>query len=156
MVERSVNSKSKNEREETEKLKAELERSLEVVKVKAAHKQIEDTEKSRKRSVVLSICKRIDLFIKEMTPLIAIMNKPEFRLLPITEEVLPAVESYNQAYTSISYDFQKSLDIGEEAMTKMFPTIEFKKDIVNHVVDGLLRICDQLQQMRVYCERLLG
>jgi hypothetical protein len=56
----SADSKSKDKRlEEIEKLEAELERSVAVAKVKSAHKQIEDTEKSRKHSVVLSICKRL-------------------------------------------------------------------------------------------------
>jgi ribosomal protein S20 len=55
------NSKSKDKRlEEKEKLEAELQRSLAAAKVKATHKQIENTEKSRKRATVLSICKRID------------------------------------------------------------------------------------------------
>jgi ribosomal protein S19 len=156
LVEQSKNSKGKDKRlEEKEKLEAELERSLAVAKVKSAHKQIEDTEKSRKRSVVLSICQRIYLFHKQIAPSIAVLNKPEFKRVQITEEVLPSIESFNRAYTSISYDFQKSLDVGEEAMTKMFPTIEFKKDTVSHAVDGLLSICQQLQQMRAYCERLL-
>jgi len=45
--------------EEKEKLEAEIERSLSVVKMKEVHKQIEEIEKLRKQATVKSICERI-------------------------------------------------------------------------------------------------
>ena len=48
---------------EREKLEAEISRSLSVAKMKAAHKQIEEIEKSRKRSVILSTIQRLDVNI---------------------------------------------------------------------------------------------
>ena len=46
---------------EKEKLEAEIARSLSVVKMKEAHKQIEDIERSRKKAAFQSIIARIDL-----------------------------------------------------------------------------------------------
>ncbi len=46
--------------EQTEKLEAEIKRSLNVVEMKKAHCQIEDVEKNRKKPAILSIIERID------------------------------------------------------------------------------------------------
>jgi RecJ-like exonuclease len=158
LVERSVNSKSKNKHEEKEKLAAELERSLEVVKVKAAHKQIEDIEKSRKRPVALSICKRIEAFLTIYMHTIDVLNKSEYsqQQLQMTESAISIANQIEQLYNSISYDFQKSLDIGEEAMKKMFPVMVVSKDTFGHFGTDLLNIFTQLSQMKSYCERLIG
>ncbi len=158
MVDQRKDSKGKDKRlQEKEKLEAELDRSLAVAKVKAAHKQIEDTEKSRKRPVALSICKRIEAFFKWIMPTVELINKPQYlqQQLQISESAISIVKQFEQLYTSIRYDFQKSLDIGDEAMEKMFPTIAVKKDTLDHIGNDLLGICSQLAQMRSYCERLI-
>ena len=54
---------TKDRLKETEKLEAEIKRSLSVVGVKEAHKKIEDIEKLRKKSAILSIIERIDTFL---------------------------------------------------------------------------------------------
>ena len=48
---------------EKEKLDAEVARSLSVVKVKEAHKQIEEVEKLRKKSAITSIIERLNFNI---------------------------------------------------------------------------------------------
>ena len=47
--------------EDKEKLETEIARSLSVVKMKEAHRQIEDIEKSRKKAIVQSLIERISL-----------------------------------------------------------------------------------------------
>lgn len=159
MPEQNKDSKTKEGRlKEKEKLEAELERSLVVAKVKAAHKQIEDTEKSRKRPVALSICKRIETFLTIYMPSSDILNKPEYsqQQLQMTENAISLASQIEQLYNSISYDFQKSLDIGDEAMKKMFPVTVISKDTFGHFGTDLLNIFTQLSQMKSYCERLIG
>jgi len=150
------NSKSKNKRlEEKEKLEAELERSLAVAKVKEAHKQIEETEKLRKRSVTQSICKRMTALVTNICSLLRVLGDARFSTLSLPEEAVSTIEEFEQTYVSITYDFQKSLDMGEEAMTKMFPAKKVRRDNVGHANSDLMNMCYQLQQMTAYCERLL-
>lgn len=52
--------------EQAEKLEAEIKRSLNVVEMKKAHIQIEEVEKNRKKSSILSIMDRIDLCVGVM------------------------------------------------------------------------------------------
>lgn len=142
--------------EEIEKQRIELERSLAVAKVKEAHKQIEDAEKSRKRSAVLSICKRIENFsgmaLAVLRNLIDICKQiPN----PPIDIATANIQDFERMYVSIIYDFQKTLDIGDEAMGKMFPRLEFRKETLSHAIDDLESVCFQLRQMEVYCERLL-
>jgi hypothetical protein len=156
LVERSANSKGKNKREETEKLEAELERSLAVAKVKAAHKQIEDTEKSRKRATVLSICKRTDEFlylVKRMMPTFIKCRKEIGEQM--FDTAMTNIEDFERTYTSISYDFQKNLDVGDEVMERMFPVIEIRKDTLTHAIDDLQCVNVQVKHMKLYCERLV-
>ncbi len=149
-------SKSKDKRlEEIEKLKAELERSVAVAKVKEAHKQIEETEKQRKRSATHSICRRITVLVNNICSTINVFIDAKFDKLSIPEETASSIEAFEQTYASITYDFQKSLDLGEEAMTKMFPFLKVRKDTIGHATSDLMKFCYQLQQMIAYCERLL-
>ncbi|MGD0496078.1 MAG: hypothetical protein ABSB28_08555 [Candidatus Bathyarchaeia archaeon] len=150
-------SKSKDKRlEEKEKQQAELERSLMVAKVKEAHKQIEDTEKLRKRSAVMSICKRINTFIGEiLSTADPIIRRPEVAEDLVTEEMLKTIESFEQTYTSIIYDFQKSLDLTDEAMKKMFPMAQLRKKTTRSMIGDLINLVSQMNQIRDYCERFL-
>lgn len=148
-------SKSKGKRlEEIEKLKAELERSVAVAKVKEAHKQIEETEKLRKRSVTFSIFNRITILGDNILSVLRAFTDTKFAKLPVPEGVVSSIEGFEQTYASIVYDFQKSLDLGDEAMTKMFPMTEVRKDIIEHAGVDLMKLCNQLQQMMAYCVRL--
>lgn len=97
------NSKSKGKwLEETEKLEAELERSLAVAKVKAAHKQIEETEKLRKRSVTYSICRRITILLGNIHSLLQVFGDAKFWKLSVPEGVALNIEGFEQTYVSIT------------------------------------------------------
>jgi hypothetical protein len=153
--------------EEKEKLDRELERSLRVAKVKAAHKQIEDTEKSRKHASILSIFGRINHFVDCAVGQLNVLIEggkrypqlhkqyQDIRIDSDSFNLLQNVEDYGQMYVSIRYDLKKTLDIGDEAMEKLFPTLKFRKDTLVHYIDDLQSICFQLQQMQAYCQRLL-
>lgn len=150
------NSKKKDKLlEEVEKQQAELERSLTVAKVKAAHKQIEEIEKLRKRPIALSICMRAKSLVDVVSPTLTALNKPEFKNVQLTESAASSIEGIEKIYNSIKYDFQKNLDIGEEGMVKMFPMIKLRKDNYDHVTGDLLEIFTQMSQMMTYCGRLM-
>jgi len=150
------NSKSKDRRlEEKEKLEAELERSLAVAKVKAAHKQIEDTEKLRKTSIALSICKRIQSLVNLLHQVIQVTSDVKYKDFRLTEALVSATQNYKRTYLSIRYDFQTNLNVGNEGMENMFPLIEIRTDIVDRLNVDLIAISQQMVQMHDYCARLL-
>lgn len=157
MDERPANSKSKDKRlEEKEKLEAELERSMAVARMKQAHKIIEDTEKSRKRSAMLSICKRIGNLASNANVFSGILLKAEGEN-PVTQGTVfgGAVESVVKIYESIRYDMQKTLDINDQDFEKLFPRMEVKTRDCGLACSSLMDMCDQLMDMRIYCERTL-
>jgi hypothetical protein len=150
------NSKSKDRRlEEKEKLEAELERSLAVAKVKAAHKQIEDTERLRKSLVALSICKRISSLGNLLANVIEVLNNVKYKDFRLNETMVSATQNYKRTYLSIRYDFQTNLNIGKEGMESMFPLLEIRTDIVGHLNIDLMAVSQQMVQMHDYCARLL-
>jgi hypothetical protein len=105
----SEDSKSKDKRlEEIEKLKAELVRSVAVAKVKVAHKQIEETEKLRKRSVTYSIFNRIDILVDNVCSVLQVFSDAKFSKLPVPEGVVSNIEGFEQIYTSITYDLARA------------------------------------------------
>jgi hypothetical protein len=150
-------SKDKDKRlEEKEKWDAETERSLSVARFKKAHMEIENTEKARKRPSILSICKRIDFTIKDMLQAASLFNKnPSMANQSLNQRVLIHVQNYKESYDSIRADLQKSLEIKDEDMKKLFPEIEFDKTNYGCVAASLLNMITQLKHMRLYCERLL-
>lgn len=150
-------SRSKEKRiEEKEKLEAEAERSLAVARVKQAHKQIEDAEKLRKRSALLSICSRIEyqrvIFINYANALVEIPEEYELSLNKANEN---AVRNMVRVYESIRYDLQKTIEVNETDFEKLFPRIE--DDFGNHGLasSSLLDLSIQMKDMKIYCERLL-
>jgi predicted polyphosphate/ATP-dependent NAD kinase len=152
LVEQIKDSTSKNKA--TQKLDAELKRSLAVAKVKAAHKEIEDIGKTRKRAMPLSICKRVDSLLQIMQVFIT-LNKPEFEHLQLTEYARSIVKNFEKTYLSIRYDFQKNLDIGDEGMANTFPLIKVDRDNFGQASSDLTDVSMQVTQMKNYCERLL-
>lgn len=163
MTDTNSNSKTKEKRlEEKEKLEAELERSYAVAKMKEAHKQIEDIERLRKRSAAQSICTRISILFSNIVTLTNTLNNPKYRnvrnymKLPLPEGIILAIQQFEQTYTSITYDFQRSLDMNQETFAKMFPIAEVRKDTVLHARLDLANLRNQLNQMAAYCQRILS
>jgi hypothetical protein len=149
-------SKPKEKRiEEKEKLEAEVERSLAVARMKEAHMKIEDIEKVRKRSALLSVRKRIANTMTDFTNEAKILNETESTNLAID----PRTEAYllddERTYRSVRADFQKTLEIKDEDMKKLFPEIEIERDTSSNAGTSLLCIVYQLADMNVYCERML-
>jgi len=149
--------KDKDKRlEEKEKLDAETKRSLAVVETKQAHKLIEDIEKQRKRSSVLSVCERL----LNLVELCGTLSK-SFRKLPEKARVtkapilLNATKSVTETYDSIRYDFKKTLDINDEELEKLFPKIEINTQSIAQAGTDILRIAQQAVHMKMYCNRVL-
>jgi hypothetical protein len=150
-------SKDKDKRlEEKEKWDAEAERSLAVARFKKAHKEIEDTEKGRKRPALRSICRRIDHFSKDLLTSAKICTEPKYSSTIVDEKISIMVQNYEESYKSIRFDLQKTLEIKDEDMEKLFPIIEISKINVNCLGSSLINVVSQLSQMRIYCERVLG
>jgi hypothetical protein len=152
-----------NKSKDKEKLDAEIARSLSVVKLKEARKQIEDVEKLRKKSAILSINQRLDFSMritKEMVDLLIDMKKdypealfdskisPEF----VTESVLGTVL---QTYESIRFDLQRNIDVKNEDFERLFPRPIMNFDSWNQVINTLGCILMQMHDMKMYCLRLL-
>lgn len=112
---------------EKELLEAEIERSLAVARMKQAHKQIEDAEKMRKHSNISSLLKRLS-YLREMVRVLSntLIDAKSLSEVRIGTTWAEHVLSYIRIYESIRYDLQKSLEMKEEDLEKLFPRIEVK------------------------------
>lgn len=157
MNENLEDSKSKEKRlEQKEKLNAETERSLAVARMKQAHKQIEDTERTRKRSAVISLCRRLERFKSSLFNFTKSLIKSDtFPKIEVGTPFGEQVGSHVKMYESIRFDLQKILEIKNEDLEKLFPRIGVKFGKRLLVTACLLNIIDQVQDMRLYCERML-
>jgi len=149
--------KSKEERlKEKEKLDAETQRSIAVAEMKKAHKLIEDTEKMRKRPILQSVCLRIDDHIKTLAGSGKVFGEPPFADNKIlADNAKQIIKSNYEIYESIRFDFQKSMEIRDEEMDRLFPKIEMETTDGWSVSNLFYRISQQLRHMRIYCMRLL-
>ena len=147
--------KSKEKRlEQKEKIDAETQRSFAVAKMKEAHKAIEDIEKIRKRSILRSVCQRIEDSIVDLSLCIPELMKSPFGPHPVFDEDLEKIILFHgQIYESIRYDFQKTLDINDPDMEKLFPKIKMIKKYGYSIAQCFGNMMLQLRQMRIYCER---
>jgi hypothetical protein len=154
----NTNYKSKEKRlEEKERVEADAERSYAVAKMKKAHKLIEDVEKLRKHSALQSICERVDNHIQNVMSLGGVMHKSEDETPPTQGTVFgEAIESIIRIYNSIRYDIQKTLEMKDEDLERLFPKLQIKTTSDHLAVVGLLNMSDQLLDMRIYCERMLA
>jgi len=149
---------------EKEKLEAEISRSLSVAKMKEAHKQIEEIEKSRKRSVILSIIERLNISILIFGGMIReldILGKkiPEYllnkRLPEDRPKDIPEINYIVKTYDSIYFDFQKNIDIKQEDFDRLFPKVIMYFDTLTNITTTLVSILTQMMNMKAYCLRLL-
>jgi len=124
---------SKDKRlEEKEKLDAEIARSLSVIKMKEAHKKIEEVEKLRKRAAILSIDDRLSLNIEMSTKIIEAIREVEEEdkkkkldfETPVGSHVRNFLNHVMVTYESIRFDFQKSINAKKEDFDRLFPKIE--------------------------------
>jgi hypothetical protein len=111
--------------EEKEKIDAETQRSLAAAEMKRAHKMIDDIEKTRKLPAIRSVRQRIDAHMVSLAGLADMFRKLPFGRNPIySDEIKESTIRNWQIYESIRYDFQKTLDIKEQDMEKLFPSID--------------------------------
>ena len=146
---------------EKEKLEGEISRSLSVAKMKAVHKQIEEIEKSRKRSGILSITERFDINITLLRSVVEELNSKRNE---IPKDWLNKKLSVNNSlelnyiastYESIYLDFQKSTDTKPEDLNKLFPKIVIDFSTFTRIISTIACICTQMIDMKAYCLRLL-
>ena len=151
---------------EQKKLEAEIARSLSVVKMKEAHKQIEDIERSRKKAAIQSIIARIDLSVQmneafrrgfqqalaevENTQVL-IDSKPQIA----NGKLLRLLETVNTTYESLYLDVQRNIDVSKEDFSKLFPKLQNDFSTLDVLSSTLMFINCQLNDMKAYCTRLL-
>jgi hypothetical protein len=156
--------KDKDKRlEEKEKWDAEVARSLSVVELKKAHKQIEDVEKLRKRDAVLSIkdrivsllslCQKVTQSIDDVTKGFP-QNKVE--TTPVGDITIKYVKTIVSIYSSIRLDFEKNLDTGKENFVKLFPQLEIDSTNYSMLMASLTCLGLQLGDMLAYSKRLVN
>lgn len=157
MSEEKERPKNKEKRfEQKERVDAETQRSLSVAEMKKAHMLIEETEKSRKRPILLSICSRIEYHIKLLVSSMEMLGMPSFALNKIlSDNILDDLNDLAQGYESIRFDFQRSMEIKEEEMNKLFPNIRIDLTSGYNAASTLSRMTRQLVHMKLYCERML-
>lgn len=153
-------SKSKDKRlKEKEKIEAETLRSLQVAKMKQAHKLIEETEKARKRSSFLSILSRLNLHRKVVLNSARrwteVSDSSAFDELNRNRVIEDELQHIMATYESIRYDLQKTLDIKDEDFERLFPRIDVTIDNFDRMMNRLLNMIDQMFHMQIYCERKL-
>jgi hypothetical protein len=118
--------------------------------------EIEDTEKIKKRPTVLSICKRIDFYIADIQSVLDVLLEDQsIDEQSLSQRTLLNLQTYKETYDSIRSDLQKSIELNDEAMMKLFPEIEIDKTNYGHTTDSLFNMIAQLRHMKLYCERLL-
>jgi hypothetical protein len=165
------NEKSKDKRlEDKEKLETEITRSLSVAKMKETHKQIEDIEKSRKKTTVQSIIDRITL---SMATNIAIVNgldvviKASKEKHKDKEKEVEAILNQElddenlkvyftapiENYESIRLDIQRNCEIKD--FDKLFPRLQNKSKSPNSITSFLPILDFQLADMQLYLKRML-
>jgi len=148
--------------EEKEKLDAEISRSLSVVKVKEAHKQIEDIEKLRKQASIKSICERISFCLNKSNSIVHGLietRKEKSKRLNIKLTDSGSTKKYMNhiiaIYESICFDLQRTIDIKKEDFDRLFPKIEFNFSTYESIIPNLNCLSMQLIDMKNYCLRLL-
>jgi len=155
--------KSKDKRlDEKERLEAEIERSLAVVRMKEVHRQIEEVEKSRKRSAILSIIERLNINLGVNKGILevftAIQNKFPEKLL---SQKLPdgynsvALNSIVKTYESIRFDLQRNFDAKNEEFDRLFPKQTFNSETMQNIIMSVMQMTLQMMDMKAYCLRLL-
>jgi hypothetical protein len=150
--------------EERERLDAEISRSLSVVKMKEAHKQIEEIEKLRKQASIKSVNARILFCLKisrGMADTLIEMKKDKqyeefFGLkLTVSNFTKKYLDNVRAIYESIYFDFQKTIDIKKEDFDRLFPKIELDFSTYEAIAPDLTCLNMQLIDMKNYCLRLL-
>jgi hypothetical protein len=154
-------SKDKNKRlEEKEKIDAEIARSLSVVDMKKTHMQIEEIEKTRKKSSITSIIERIDLINKN----IRVWNKTTQEITKkytnadsskLGQSATMTLDMILKTYESIRRDLQRNCDCKGEDFEKLFPKLTLNLETYGSASMSLTCLSLLLDDMKAYCKRLI-
>ena len=158
-----MNNDKNQQLKEKEKLEAEFERSLSVVKVKKAHKPIEDIEKMRKAPNIKPIIDRIDNsleVINQITNAFINLKKddPKINLnfkLDKDDLLQNRLNFLISTFESIKFDLEKICDVNKQDFEKLFPNISMNFDTYLSTNLNLQCFKRELMDMKAYCMRLL-
>ena len=157
MNDKTKSSKNKNKRlADKETLEAEAERSIAVARMKQAHKLIEDTEKLRKRSAILSICKRVSNTIESADSMAKLLFEST-QTFNLTWKTATGniIQQMVRTYESIRYDLKRTMNVKDDDFEKLFPEVEINIGTFGLAGSSMLNICEQLKDIRIFCERFL-
>ena len=149
---------------EKEKLDTEVARSLSVVKVKEAHKQIEDIEKARKKASISSIIMRLNSNIKMAHAVFSEVNKiskenPKISLSTLKLESGSPIKAYIDliisTFESIRFDLEENIDVNKQDFDRLFPKINLKFDTYGSIVPNLTCLGMHMKDIKNYCSRLI-
>ncbi|MGD0451025.1 MAG: hypothetical protein ABSA79_08250 [Candidatus Bathyarchaeia archaeon] len=155
--------KNKDKRlEEKEKLEAEIERSMSVVRMKQAHMEIEQAEKARKKPAIISIIDRIDThcgLIYGVYQSLTELKKtsPNLFQVKVYEGLndITGMSTLVKTFESIRYDLQRNIDIKDEDFDKLFPKLTLKFETGDNALTSMICLNVQMMDMKNYCKRLL-
>jgi hypothetical protein len=147
---------------EKEKLEAEFEKTISIVKVKKAHKSIEDIEKLRKSPNIKPIIDRIDNnleVINQINNTFTNLKKddPKMNLnFKLDKDYLlqNLLNFLISTFESIQFDLEKICDINKQNFEKLFPNISMNFDSYFSTNLNLLCFKRELLDMKAYCIRL--
>lgn len=150
--------------EEKERLDAEIARSLSVVKVKEAHKQIEDVEKLRKKSAITSIIERLNFNIEMSKAIVNAISKleekyPKAQLsnlnLTSGDSTKKYIDVILSTFESIKFDLERNIDVNKQDFDRLFPKVNLNFDTYASIVPNIACLGIQMMDLKNYCLRLL-
>ena len=151
----------KDKRIQIEKLETELKRSLKVVGVKQAHKQIEDIEKLRRKSAIISVIERINLSLNVNNGVLQGLNnaKKDFSKEFLNEKIPDfsptELNIITNTFDAVRYDIQQTAEIRNEDFNKLFPKPQLSFESIADIGMSIINVCIQLEDMKAYCQRLV-
>lgn len=154
-------SKDINKRlEEKEKIDAEIARSLSVVDMKKTHIQIEEIEKKRKKSSIMSIIERIELIKKNVrlwseTTDSIIEKDANVHSIELGQSATMVLDMILKTYESIRIDLQRNCDCKGEDFEKLFPKPALNLETYGSASMSLTCLNLFLEDLKAYCRRLI-
>jgi hypothetical protein len=144
---------TESRQKETERLKAETARSLEVVEMKKAHRKIEELEKERKQAGILSVWYRlnshVDHLLNEAKGDNDLIQGKKFSDLVRNNRA----KSISQMYESVRFDFKKTLDLKDEEFNVLFPALKIETETDMNFLRSVNDMALQEIHMQHYCKR---
>ena len=138
-----------------EKLKAETERSLEVVKEKLAHGLIESVTKQRKLSSIFSLLARIETYRKRTLGLLETLIPSGKEDLSLSSVEIKLVRATMREYESIREDFKEVMEMSDERLEKLFPKVATYFENRFQAGTILINMRWQIEQMLAYSLRMI-